>query len=87
MHRRKTFVGPCVFEKSGADFPDVSWLRSELEAKRFRALGEITAQYAGISPADSRLEPCWALAEEYDVPAGEAAKKDSLRTGSVPIVD
>lgn len=27
-------------------------------------LGEVTNQYAGILPDDSRMEPYWALAEE-----------------------
>jgi uncharacterized protein len=62
--------GTCVFEKSGAEFPDVTWLRGELKAGRFRALGEVGSQYGGMSPADSRMEPYWALAEELDVPVG-----------------
>jgi len=45
-------------------------LRGELKAGRIRALGEVGPQYAGISPADSRMEPYWALAEEFDVPVG-----------------
>jgi predicted TIM-barrel fold metal-dependent hydrolase len=32
------------------------------------ALGEITAQYMGLAPNDSRLESYYALAEELDVP-------------------
>ena len=35
-----------------------------------RVLAEITNQYAGIAPDDSRLEPLWALAEELDLPVG-----------------
>jgi predicted TIM-barrel fold metal-dependent hydrolase len=34
------------------------------------ALSEITTQYAGIAPDDSRLEPYFALAEELDIPVG-----------------
>jgi predicted TIM-barrel fold metal-dependent hydrolase len=33
-------------------------------------LGEITAQVAGVSPDDDRLESLWALAEELDLPIG-----------------
>jgi hypothetical protein len=35
-----------------------------------RVLAEITNQYAGIAPDDSRLEPLWALAEQLDIPVG-----------------
>jgi predicted TIM-barrel fold metal-dependent hydrolase len=59
---------PCW--EGSADFPDTSWLREELEAGRIKGLGEIGAQYLGISPDDSRLEPYWQLAEELDVPVG-----------------
>lgn len=33
-------------------------------------MGEITAQYAGLSPSDPSLEPYLALAEELDIPVG-----------------
>lgn len=59
---------PCW--DGGGDFPDITWLRGELRAGRIKALGEISPQYEGISPADRRLEPYWALAEEFDVPVG-----------------
>lgn len=52
----------------GAVFPDIGWLREEVKAGRIRALGEITAQYLGIPPDDPRLEPYFALAEEFDIP-------------------
>lgn len=35
---------------------------------RLRVIGEIMAQYEGVSLEDARLEPLWALAEELDVP-------------------
>lgn len=35
---------------------------------RVAVLGEIMAQYEGVSPTDARLEPYWALAEELDIP-------------------
>ena len=50
------------------EFPDLRWLRAEIEAGRIKALGEITAQYLGIPASDSRLDPYFALAEEFDIP-------------------
>src|SRR3990170_6693793 len=35
---------------------------------RVAVLGEMMAQYEGVSPTDPRLEPYWALAEELDIP-------------------
>jgi hypothetical protein len=52
-----------------SDFPDVAWLRAEVEAGRIKAFGEMLPQFLGIAPGDSRLEPYWALAEEFDIPA------------------
>jgi hypothetical protein len=63
------YPGRACFEK-GSDFPDLTWLRGELTAGRIRGLGEVVSQYAGISPADTRMEAYWALAEESDVPVG-----------------
>ena len=51
-------------------FPDTAWVRAELEAKKFLGLGEMTAQYWGLSPTDARLQPYFALAERFDVPVG-----------------
>ncbi len=55
---------------SGSAIPDLMWLRGRYASGIFGAMGEITAQYAGLSPADATLEPCYALAEEIDVPVG-----------------
>jgi predicted TIM-barrel fold metal-dependent hydrolase len=35
---------------------------------KLRVIGEIMAQYEGVSLDDPRMEPLWALAEELDVP-------------------
>ena len=59
--------GPQCFP-DGGEFPSLDYLRTEFRAERLRVLGEITAQYAGLSPADPKLEPYFALAEELDVP-------------------
>jgi predicted TIM-barrel fold metal-dependent hydrolase len=46
----------------------------ELRALRARGLldvlGEVMAQYEGITPDDARLERYWALAESLDIPVG-----------------
>ena len=64
---RAAFVPrPCW--KGTADFPPTTWLREELRTGRIKALGEMAPQLLGISPADARFEPYWALAEEFDLP-------------------
>lgn len=35
-----------------------------------QVLGEVMAQYEGITPDDARLEPYWAFAESLDIPVG-----------------
>ena len=50
------------------DLIDLDGLRKEYEAGRLGGLGEIGVQYAGISATDPKLEPFYALAEEFDVP-------------------
>jgi len=43
-------------------------LRNHIQAGDFEVIGEIENQYAGLEPADDRMEPYWSLAEELDVP-------------------
>lgn len=50
--------------------PDLTLLRRKLQGGRFGVIGEITAQYVGLSPSDPVFEPYWALAEELDIPVG-----------------
>jgi len=65
------FVGSCGIATFGMEnSPTVEQVRSAVAAHRIAALGEIGAQYAGIAPADERLEPYFALAEELDLPVG-----------------
>lgn len=45
-------------------------VRSLYRAGAFTVLAEMMNQYAGLAPADRRLEPYWALAESLDVPVG-----------------
>lgn len=59
---------PC-FDVS-TDFPDLAWLRGEVQAGRIKAFGEVLLQFMGVAPGDPRMEPYWALAEEFDLPVG-----------------
>jgi predicted TIM-barrel fold metal-dependent hydrolase len=49
--------------------PDVAVLRTAFQAGRLRVLGEITAQYAGLTLGDRSYDPYLSLGEEFDVPA------------------
>lgn len=53
--------------EAGGDWPDLDWLRGEVEAGRIGALGELYNVYAGVSPLDPRMEPYFALAAEHDL--------------------
>ena len=50
--------------------PSIDELRKEHASGEIGAIGEITAQYAGMLPTDPVLEPFFALAEELDIPVG-----------------
>lgn len=50
------------------EWPEIEELRKLYESGQLKILGEITAQYAGVSPDDPKLEPYFSLAEELDVP-------------------
>lgn len=64
----QNFLGQCYPDNT--EMPDLRWVRAEIKAGRLRAFGELVQQYAGMSPADPRLEPYFALAEEFDLPVG-----------------
>jgi predicted TIM-barrel fold metal-dependent hydrolase len=59
---------PCF--NTETEFPEITWLRGELQAGRIKAFAETETQYVGILPSDPRMEPFWQLAEEFDVPIG-----------------
>jgi predicted TIM-barrel fold metal-dependent hydrolase len=59
-------LSPFIHKPADAATPDE--LRREFKAKRLGGIGEIGAQLIGIAPNDPRLEPYFALAEEFDVP-------------------
>ena len=66
------------------DLMNLNELRGEYEAGRLGGLGEMGVQYEGIATDDPRLEPFYALAEEFDVPVlvhhnGTAGPSDKFR--------
>lgn len=66
---RGVISGNDLCFETPTDFPDMSWLRGEIQAGRIKAFGEMLPQYMGLAPGDPQLEPYWALAEEFDIPA------------------
>jgi hypothetical protein len=56
---------PCY---GGVEFPEIKWLREEVKSGRVKALAEVLPEFLGISPADPKMAPYWALAEELDIP-------------------
>lgn len=58
-------------------FPEINKLRKDLKENRYFAIGEIGAQYAGLSLSDPKYEPYLALAEEFDIPV-------AIHTGLAP---
>jgi hypothetical protein len=64
-------VATPYFEGSaGSPLPDINMLSGEYAAGWLGAMGEVGAQYGGLSPDDPKLEPYFALAEKLDIPVG-----------------
>jgi predicted TIM-barrel fold metal-dependent hydrolase len=61
---------PSLYFQLGENPLPVDSVRARLASGRYRVLGEVTNQYAGVEPSDPRFEPYLALAEELDVPVG-----------------
>jgi predicted TIM-barrel fold metal-dependent hydrolase len=60
----RIWAGPS----SGIPGLDIEKLRALYKSGRLRIMGEVTAQYRGLSPSDSILDPYFALADSLDVP-------------------
>lgn len=66
---RAPLGGRQCFSDNSA-LPEINWVRDRYSNKYFGALGEISAQYAGLSPSDPSLDPYYAIAEEFGTPVG-----------------
>jgi hypothetical protein len=63
------------FGRPGVDYygqplPSIETLGGLFKSGKLRAIGEVQAQYEGLSPSDPGLEPYFALADSLDVPVG-----------------
>jgi len=59
--------GSAAFGRPG---PSADSLRAQYSAGKIAAMGEVLAQYEGLSPSDPAFEPYWDLAEKLDIPVG-----------------
>jgi len=64
----RVIEGAGVRGSADTPLPELGILRKAFEERRLRVLGEVTAQYAGLTLSDPKYEPYLALAEEFDVP-------------------
>ena len=56
--------------EDGKEWPEPAWVENQIKEKRIDFIGEVLAQYYGISESDSSMYPYYALAEKYDLPVG-----------------
>lgn len=73
----RVVAGAGVRGSEDTPLPEVLVLRKAFQDGRFRVLGEVTAEYAGLTLSDRKYEPYLSLAEELDIPVG-------LHTGTGP---
>ncbi|HWR14088.1 MAG TPA: amidohydrolase family protein [Terriglobales bacterium] len=69
--------GAGVRGSEDAPLPSLNVLREAFQSGRLRVLGEVTAEYAGLTLSDTKYAPYLSLAEELDIPV-------SLHTGTGP---
>ena len=73
VSRWKVAAPDQVLASFGFDDPaavNLEFLRKEHAAGRLVSIGEVGAQYTGLAPNDTKMEPIYALAEELDSPFG-----------------
>lgn len=59
--------GSAAFGRPGLH---VDSLHAQYLAGKIASMGEVLAQYEGLSPSDPAFEPYWELAEKLDIPVG-----------------
>ncbi|HTG56161.1 MAG TPA: amidohydrolase family protein, partial [Niabella sp.] len=61
--------GQSCFE-DGKEWPEPNWVEQQVKEGRIDFIGEVLAQYQGISPSDTLMYPYYAIAETYGLPVG-----------------
>ncbi|NCU05895.1 MAG: amidohydrolase [Chitinophagaceae bacterium] len=56
--------------EDGKEWPDVNWVEQQIKEKKIDFIGEVLAQYHGISSSDTLMYPYYVLAERYNLPVG-----------------
>jgi predicted TIM-barrel fold metal-dependent hydrolase len=61
-------AGAGIRGSEDTPLPPLDTVRQAFASGKLKVLGEVTAQYAGMSISDPKYDPYLALAEEFDVP-------------------
>ncbi len=70
-------AGAGIRGSDDTPLPPLEALRKAFVDGKLKVLGEVTAQYAGLSLSDPKYDPYLAMAEELDIPV-------ALHTGTMP---
>jgi hypothetical protein len=73
----RVIAGAGVRGSADTPLPEIGVLREAFREGRLRVLGEVSAEYAGLTLSDPKYEPYLALAEELDIPV-------AVHTGTGP---
>lgn len=56
--------------KDGKEWPPLGWVEEQIRSGKINFIGEVLAQYHGISSSDTMLLPYYRLAAKYNIPVG-----------------
>jgi hypothetical protein len=62
--------GRAGVDLTGQPLPTLEALGASFKSGRLNAIGEVQAQYEGLSPSDPSLDPYFTLAESLEIPVG-----------------
>jgi hypothetical protein len=87
-------IFPCIDGKNptwfrhncfsdGGNFPDVAWLEEQYVSGKYRAMGELYNQYAGIPYNDPRMDPYYEMAQRLGIPVAFHTHSGPPRTAAL----